>query len=347
MARTRTTLRDIARHVGVHPSTVSRVLNPATRSMVSVEIAERIIEAAAVLGYRPNPIAYGLRTNRSFTIGVLVPDLTNPVFPPIMRGIETTLEAAGYIAILANSDNDATRERTILDAMRGRQVDGLILATAHLDDPLVAECLGEETPLVLINRKPEQSGVSSVVNDDVEGIAKAVDHLVDLGHTRIAHIAGPQTLSTGLARYEGMQAAMAARGIAIDPGLFVFCELFNMEEGRRCCEALLDRGTDFTAIVAAHDLLAIGCYETLAARGLSCPDDVSITGYNDIPMVDRLNPPLTTLRTPLREIGVAAATCLLERLADAGAPAREIVVPTKLIVRSSTGLPQAGSMALP
>jgi LacI family transcriptional regulator len=336
MARTRTTLRDIARHVGVHPSTVSRVLNPATRSMVSQEIAERVSDAAAVLGYRPNPIAYGLRTNRSFTVGVLVPDLTNPVFPPIMRGIETTLEAAGYIAILANSDNDATRERTILDAMRSRQVDGLILATAHLEDPLIAECIEEETPLVLINRRLEQPGVSSVVNDDRAGIAAALNHLADLGHTRIAHIAGPQSLSTGLARYEGMKEAMAARGIVADEDLFVFCELFNVDEGRRCCEILLDRGKPFTAIVAAHDLLAIGCYETLSSRGITCPRDVSITGYNDIPLVDRLNPPLTTLRTPVHRMGVAAATCLLERLVNAHAPAREIVVQTELIVRGST-----------
>jgi LacI family transcriptional regulator len=341
MPQPRTTLRDIARRVGVHPSTVSRVLNPETRSMVSEEIALRVTEAATSLGYRPNPIAYGLRTNRSFTVGVLVPDLTNPVFPPIMRGIETTLEAAGYTAILANSDNDAARERTILDAMRGRCVDGLIVATAHRDDPLVAECLAEETPLVLINRKMEQGNVPSVVNDDAAGIAAALDHLAGLGHTRIAHIAGPLTLSTAHARYHGLIAAIKARGIAVDETLFVCCDIFNVDEGRRCCALLLDRGRPFTAIVAAHDLLAVGCYETLAARGLSCPADVSITGYNDIPLVDRLNPPLTTLRTPLHEMGVQAARCLLERIADAHAPAREIVVATELVVRGSTAAPPA------
>jgi LacI family transcriptional regulator len=336
MPQPRTTLRDIARQVGVHPSTVSRVLNPETRSMVSEEIAERVAAAATSLGYRPNPIAYGLRTNKSFTVGVMVPDLTNPVFPPIMRGIETTLEDAGYTAILANSDNDAARERVILDAMRGRRVDGLILATAHRDDPLVAECLEEDTPVVLINRKMDQPGVPWVVNDDAAGITAALEHLAGLGHKRIAHIAGPVGLSTAHARLEGLVAAMRARGLAVDPALFVTCDVFNVEEGRRCCSILLEGGGSFTAIVAAHDLLAIGCFEALAAHGLSCPADISITGYNDIPMVDRLNPPLTTLRTPLREMGVQAASCLLERIADSAVPARQIVVPTELIVRGST-----------
>jgi LacI family transcriptional regulator len=336
MAQPRTTLRDIARQVGVHPSTVSRVLNPETRSMVSEEIAEKVTAAATKLGYRPNPIAYGLRTNKSFTVGILVPDLTNPVFPPIMRGIETTLEAAGYTAILANSDNDPTRERTILDAMRGRRVDGLILATAHRGDPLVAECLEEETPVVLINRKVDQPGVPWVVNDDAAGIAAALDHLADLGHTRIAHLAGPQELSTAFARARGLRTAMKARGLTVDEELFIPCEVFNVDEGRRCCAMLLDRTRDFTAIVAAHDLLAIGCFEALAAIGLSCPEDVSVTGYNNIPLVDRLNPPLTTLRTPLHEMGVQAARCLLERIGDPAAPAKQIVVPTELVVRGST-----------
>src|SRR5229473_3708789 len=143
MARQRITLRDVAQRAGVHPSTVSRVLNPDTRQMISGRIAQRVTTAANALAYQPNPIAYGLKTNRSRIIGVLIPDITNPVFPPIIRGIEDALGAAGYTAVLANTDNHEERERVILENMIGRRVDGLIMATAQRRDPLVDRCLAE------------------------------------------------------------------------------------------------------------------------------------------------------------------------------------------------------------
>src|SRR5713101_8306293 len=197
MARPRVTLRDVARRVGVHPSTVSRALNPATRGLITDDIARRVTRAAAALGYRLNHIAYGLKTNRSRTVGVLVPDITNPVFPPIIRGIEDALAEAGYTAILANTDNDADRERVILQNMVGRRVDGLIMATARRRDPLVDQCLAEDIQVVLINRTVERGEVSSVVNDDVFGTQLTVSHMAQCGHRRIAHLAGPLALSTG------------------------------------------------------------------------------------------------------------------------------------------------------
>ena len=333
----RVTLRDVARQVGVHPSTVSRVLNPATRGMVSSEIAERVTETARALGYRPNPIAYGLRTNRSFTIGVVLPDLTNPVFPPMVRGIEATLEAAGYTAIIANTDNDPTRAGKIIDIMRSRQVDGLIVGTARLDDPLVTECLEDGIPLVLINRRVEDGRIPSVAADSAVGMSAVVHHLVGLGHRRIAHIAGPQYLSTGRARLRGVRNALAAHGIADDPALIVYGESFTVEEGRRCTDQLIDSGAAFTAIVCANDLLAIGCYESLDRHGRACPGDVSVTGYNDIRFMDKLRPPLTTVRIPTHEIGTEAARTLLERMRDPATPAREVRLEPELIVRGSTG----------
>jgi LacI family transcriptional regulator len=337
MAHTRVTLRDVARQVGVHPSTVSRVLNPATRGMVSPEIAERVTEAARTLGYRPNPIAYGLRTNRSFTIGVVLPDLTNPVFPPMVRGIEATLEAAGYTAIIANTDNDPTRAGKIIDIMRGRQVDGLIVGTARLDDPLVAECQEDGIPLVLINRRVEDGRVPSVAADSAVGMSMVVRHLVGLGHRRIAHIAGPQYLSTGRARLRGVRNALAANGLPDEPAMIAYGESFTVEEGRRCGDLLMDNGSAATAIVCANDLLAIGCYESLAARGLTCPADISVTGYNDIRFMDKLRPPLTTVRIPTHEIGAEAARTLLARMRDPATPPREVRLDPELMVRGSTG----------
>jgi len=201
MSRRRATLRDVARRVGVHPSTVSRALNPATRDLIAEEISRRITRAAAALRYRLNPIAYGLRTNRSRTVGVLVPDLTNPVFPPIIRGIEDTLAEAGYTAIIANTDNHEGRERVILENMFARRVDGLILATARRRDQSIERCIAEDLPVVLINRAVDDTFVSSVVNDDAFGIQLIVRHLLECGHVRLGHLAGPLTLSTGFTRH--------------------------------------------------------------------------------------------------------------------------------------------------
>jgi LacI family transcriptional regulator len=219
------TLRDVARLAEVHPGTVSRALNPQTRRMVNAETARRVLEAAEQLGYRPNPIARGLKTNRSHTIGVLVPDLTNPLFPPIVRGIQDKLEQAGYTPLIANTDNDPERERNDFDAMRARQVDGVIAATARLDP---ADELSEGgLPVVYVLRRHEQGDVSSSTADDQRGGELAVEHLVELGHTRIAHLGGPIGVSTGRDRHEGFERAMERAGLAVDPALVRFGAAFT------------------------------------------------------------------------------------------------------------------------
>ncbi len=206
------TLRDVAQLADVHPGTVSRALNPETRRLVNEETAQRVMEAAAPLDYRPNPIARGLKTNRSYTIGVLVPDLTNPLFPPIVRGIQDRLEQAGYTPLIANTDNDPERERNDFEAMRARQVDGVITATARLDHGVLDEMAAAGLPIVLVNRRLEDGPLSSATADDHEGARLAVEHLAALGHTRIAHLGGPQEVSTGRLRYEGFVDGMGRRG---------------------------------------------------------------------------------------------------------------------------------------
>src|SRR5215211_7394277 len=176
------TLRDVARVAGVHPATVSRALNEETRALVNEETARRVLRAAEKLGYRPNPIARGLKTNRSYTIGVLIPDLTNPLFPPIVRGIQDRLEAAGYTPLIANTDNDPDRERNDFEAMRARQVDGVITATARLDHGVLDEMAADGLPIVLVNRRLEDGPLSSATADDHEGACLAVKYLAELGH---------------------------------------------------------------------------------------------------------------------------------------------------------------------
>jgi LacI family transcriptional regulator len=343
--RTSITIRDVAREAKVHPGTVSRALNEQTRPLVNDATVERVLRAAEQLGYRPNRIARGLKTNRSHTIGVLIPDITNPLFPPILRGIEDRLEREGYTPLIVNTDNDSDRERTVLEAMRARQVDGFISATARLDRELLAELAASDAPLVLVNRSLEDGSVPAVTVNDRQGIRLAVEHVAALGHKRIGHVGGPQNISTGHRRHLGFLEAMAVAGLDAPDENLRFGRWFVEEEGARVCAELLDGASDLTAIVAANDLLAIGCYDTLEARGLRCPQDISVVGFNDMPFIDRLRPPLTSVRVPQREIGTVAADLLLQRLADATQTAREILLEPTLVVRGSTAPPRRRARA--
>jgi LacI family transcriptional regulator len=331
------TLRDVARLADVHPGTVSRALNPATRNLVNAETAKRVIAAAARLDYRPNPIARGLKTNRSFTVGVLVPDLTNPLFPPIVRGIQDYLERVGYTPLIANTDNDPERERTDFEAMRARQVDGVITATARLDHGVLDEMAAGGLPIVLVNRGLEDGPLSSATADDHHGAKLAVQHLLELGHKDIAHLGGPQEVSTGRARYEGFLAGLHEAELSPDPLLLRFGRSFTEPEGARVCAELL--GNWPTAIVCGNDLMALGCYDVFAERGIRCPQDISVIGFNDMPFSDRFSPPLTTIGIPHYEIGEAAADLLLERLRMPDRPPRHVVLEPKLVRRSSTAPP--------
>lgn len=329
-------LSDVAERAGVHPATVSRALSERTRHMVNTATAERVLAAAAELGYTPNPIARSLKTNRSFTIAVLLPDLTNPLFPPMVRGVEDALAEAGFTALIANTDNHPDRALAALETMRIRQADGCIAATATRDDDLLADAAGS-MPMVLINRRVFNHAIPAVVADDRSGVRQAVEHLAALGHERIAHVAGPQWLSTGADRHEAFVAALRGVGLEPHPELIRFGEGFTEEQGAVSLHALLETGAQFTALVAGNDLMALGCYDALVERGLSCPADVSIVGFNDMPFADKFNPPLTTVRIPHYEMGRRAAGLLLERIGDDGtAPGEDIVLPVELVQRAST-----------
>lgn len=329
-------LSDVAARAGVHPATVSRALSERTRHMVNAATAERVLNAARELGYTPNPIARSLKTNRSFTVAVLLPDLTNPLFPPMVRGIEDALGEAGFTALIANTDNHPDRALAALETMRVRQADGCIAATATRDDELLVEA-SAETPTVLINRRMRGHAIPAVVADDRSGVRQAVEHLAALGHERIAHVAGPQWLSTGADRHEAFVQALRGVGLDPDPSLICFGEGFTEEQGALALTSLLDADAQFTALMAGNDLMALGCYDALAERGMSCPADVSIVGFNDMPFADKFNPPLSTVRIPHYEMGRRAAELLLERLAgDGRAHGDDVVLPVEFVLRAST-----------
>jgi LacI family transcriptional regulator len=339
------TLRDVAAVAGVHPATASRALNPETRLLVSEETARRVTAVAAEMGYRPNPVARSLRTRRSHTIGVLIPDLNNPIFPPIVRGLEDKLAAAGYVALLGNTDADASRERRLFEQMRARHVDGFVLATATLQDPLLAEAAAAELPVVLMNRLAQDYSFPAVSVDNEQGSRMAVTHLARLGHTRIAHIAGPQEASTGVGRLRGFKDGMASHGLEVDEDLIAYAAKYTVEEGARCGRELLAAHGDITAVAAANDMLAVGCYAAVDEAGRQCPDDISVIGFNDMPFIDRLRPPLTSVRFPHYQLGTEAAQLLLERISGTGGPVKILYLAPELIVRGSTAEPLAAAEA--
>ncbi|MCI2417949.1 LacI family transcriptional regulator [Saccharopolyspora sp. K220] len=334
------TLRDVAEAAGVHAATASRALNPDTRRLVNAKTARRVLRAAESLGYQPNPIARSLKTAKSRTVGLVIPDLTNPLFPPIVRGIEDVLGPAGYNALIVNTDNDPDREQSRIDSLRSRQAEGLIIATAQLDHPLLAELHRQSVKMVLVNRRTDDIDVPSVAPDDVKGIGLAVKHLVALGHRRIVHLAGPQTTSTGVGRARAFQIAVREHGLDDDPARIVPCDYWTEPQGASALRAVLDSGVEFTAVVAGNDLIALGCYDVFAERGISCPDDVSVVGFNGMPFLDKLQPPLTTVAVPLHQIGLEAARMLLESINEPEQPTRVVLLPPSLVIRGSTAAPR-------
>ncbi len=334
----RVNLTDVAREAGVHTSTASRALNPATRSVVSEETVARVLAAADRLGYRPNQLARGLRTDRSYTAGIVVPDLENPMFPPLVRGAEQTLAGEGYSLLVGNTDNDRAHTEAVIGALTDRRVDGLILATAELGDSMEQQLRAAGTPVVLVNRESSDTSIPAVVGDDDAGIGLAVEHLAALGHRRIGHVAGPARLSTGAGRAHAFRSHMRRRGLD-DSAPVVAAEWFQIEPGEAAASTLLAQHPGVTAIVAGNDLLALGALRALATSGRRVPEDVSLTGYNDMPFVDLVRPPLTTVRVPYREMGELAAQLLLRMLADSGQPTDSVRLTPTLTVRASTAAP--------
>ena len=336
------TLRDVAHEAGVHVSTASRALNTETRGVVNSDTVKRVLEAADRLGYRPNPLAQGLRTNRTLTVGMVIPDIENPLFGPIIAGAEQALGGVGYSLLIANADREGeSHTRDVVRTLVEKRVDGIILATASRSDAVIAELLETGVVVVLVNRATEGLAVPAILGDDVVGIGLVVDHLVELGHEHIGHVAGPQHLSTGMGRGQAFLSRMQSLGMAVDSSAVEEAEWFQLEPGYRACRLLLERRPDLTAIVAANDLIALGCYKAVRESGRDIPGDVSIAGYNDMPLLDLMQPALTSVKVPYRQMGITAAETLLSQLAARPGLERGISIrlTPRLIVRDSTAPP--------
>lgn len=335
------TLKDVADEAGVHTSTASRALNSETRAVVNHETVDRVLEAARRLGYRPHPLARGLRTSTTMSVGMVIPDIENPLFGPIIAGAESVLGAHGYSTLIANSDGTDEHTWSVLEALLERRVDGMILATASRSDDVIRSLRDDGAHVVLVNRSTEGIGVPSIIGDDHAGIGLAVEHLVTLGHTRIGHVAGPQDLSTGIARHQAFISWMRSVGISVDPTDVDEANWYQVQPGYEAASRLLARSPDLTALVCANDLIGLGAYRAIREIGKEVGSDVSVTGYNDIPLLDLMQPPMTSVRVPYRQMGVEAARTLLSIISgtDSDRPVSIRLTPT-LSVRSSSAPPR-------
>jgi LacI family transcriptional regulator len=270
---------------------------------------------------------------------MLVPNIDNPLFPPIIKGVEDVAHARGYNLILCNTEDLSEREATYLRVLRERQVDGMLIASSFMADSTIAELRRDRFPFVLVNRGSRGSNDLAVVVDNEMGVREAIAHLVELGHKRIGLVAGPQTTMTGQQRLAAARAALREHGLKVDPALVVVAEAFSFEAGYRASRRLVHATEPPTAIFGANDLIALGALRAVREAGLDCPAHVSLVGFNDVPLAEFFGPPLTTVHVPQREMGMQAATMLISQLEGKPITAVRVVTQVHLVVRGSTAAP--------
>ncbi|WP_309056808.1 substrate-binding domain-containing protein [Streptomyces sp.] len=338
------TLREIADRLGLHVSTVSRVLHgspDARQRAASARTARRVEELATELGYRPNPHATSLRTRRSRLIGVLFPRLSEVVVATIYEGIEEEATARGFSTFVTNTHDDPATQRERIEMVLARRVDGLIIGDAHLDGAALAGLERSGTPFVLVNRRTD-GGHPAVVCDDRHGGRLVAEHFLGLGHRRVGVIAGEAFASTGTDRTAGFADRYREAGLPLPPEAVRACG-FDTAGGRRAATELLTSVPRPTALFAVNDLAAIGAMGAARDLGLRVGADLALAGFNDVPVAAELPVPLTSVHSPMKDLGRTALRELLRHLSgDAPAPRR---LPAHLTVRASSGSPIGPAIA--
>ena len=332
-ARARPTIYDVARAAGVSTATVSRALNgtaqiaPATRSAIEHAVAE--------LGYRPNAIARSLVTKSTQTIALMLPDITNPFYASLVRGIQQVALTRGYTMLLCTTEGDPSREEQYLNLLRGSQVAGALVDGLVLPPERIARIVEDGFPIVCLDRDINSPLVPVVQVDNRLGAQLATGHLLELGHTVIAHVAGAPDLRISEEREAGYTETLAAAGVDVDDRL-VAVGGFTEEGGYDATRALLAGMPGLSAIFAANDLSALGAINAIAATGRRVPDDVSVVGFDDLRLSTFMSPPLTTIHQPAHEIATRATEILIDLTRGRTVRKLRYVFEPKLVVRAST-----------
>jgi LacI family transcriptional regulator len=328
-----TTIREVAEIAGVSYATVSHVIN--NTRVVSPETRQRVVDAMAELNYRPNALARSLRQGKTNTLGLVLPDSANPFFAEISRSIEDEAFNKGYSVFLCNTELDTQRELFYVDVLSKKQVDGIIFVAAGDQTDSLDFLAREGMPVVMIDRNIPNVEVDAVLPDHQLGGFLATQHLIQLGHTRIACIAGPSSITPSAERITGYRNALEQADIPYDEKLVVRGD-YHSQSGMDITHAILQMEPRPTAIFALNDLMALGALRAAAEAGCSVPKDLAVVGYDDLELSQFTNPPLTTIAQPKKEIGLQAVSLLVERISQKSRPPRRLVLPPELIVRRST-----------
>ncbi|SJZ32816.1 transcriptional regulator, LacI family [Selenihalanaerobacter shriftii] len=327
------TIKDIAKESGVSITTVSRVLND--KPDVSSKTKEKVKEVIDRLGYKPSGVARGLVLQKTYTIGLIIPDISNPFFPEVARGIEDKAKEMDYSVIFCNTDNDHLAEKEAIKLMKSKQVDGILLSLSIENKEELKKLEEDDFPVVQIDRKVPNSELPSVTIDNVLSAYNATEHLIQLGHTQIVHITGDLGTKTAQDRLKGFKKAINGSEISYKEEWILEGD-YSKESGYNLMKSLLKEPPQPTAIFAANDLMAIGAYGAAYDLGLEIPEDISIVGHDDIDIASVIRPGLTTMVQPKYELGKKAAEILIDELERKNIDKKDEILQPKLIERDST-----------
>lgn len=330
------TLKDVAREADVSVSTVSRVFNNPEK--VRPDTRQDVREAADALGYQPSRVARRLRLKegKANLIGLVIPDVQNPFFADVTRGVEDVARDNDYALIISNSDEDPDRQKLALDTLKTEDVDGVIVPPVSTTDAAVSRLLESDIAVVCVDRRMEDARVDTIVSDNRRGAYEAVSHLIELGHERIGFIGGVPRISTSTERRKGYEEALRDHGLPVDPALIKEGDS-RRERGTYLTKDLLDLEDPPTALFTGNNLTTLGALSAINVRGLHVPEDVALVGYDDIPWPMALNPPPTVVDQPGYEMGRRAARRLLDRISNPNHSPTTVTLQPKLIVRQSCG----------
>jgi LacI family transcriptional regulator len=337
---TAVTLKDVARAAGIHYSTASRALDPSKQRLVNAATAAHVQAVAARLGYRQHMVARSLRRGRTNTVGVVVPDLANSSWAPVLHGVTSALERHGYLALVGETQDDHRRYQRLLDKLAGWRVDAVISAATSLADAqYLSQFSKSGVPVILVGRTLPTEDFICIGEDSVQGAAMATKHLIELGHRLLGQLQGPADIPVFQDRSKGFRAEAARHAVEV-LDIEDAASSPDYDEGHRLMGLMLDRfGAAPTGVFAHNDLMAIGAIDALVGRGVRCPEDVSVIGYNDSPLVNHLSPALSTIRLPAIELGLLAGESVIKLIERTHPPPVSALLAPALVARGSTGPP--------
>lgn len=332
------TLKQIVEELGLSAMTVSRAIN--NKGSIDEQTQMRVIKKAKSMGYNPNHVAKSLVSRKTYTIGVVVPEISHSFFPEVIRGIEEIIYKMGYQIILAHSSESSDREKKVIEMLRSKRVDGILISCSQQTEnhKYFAELAKSDTPIVFFDRCVEELGVSTVTVNDSKASFQITEHLIKMGYERLAHLSGSQKVSIGKNRLEGFREALIKHNITLYDNLVVEAG-FQEDGGYKAMDQIFKLPEEQwpQAVVAVNDPAAFGAIERISEEGLSIPEDIAIVGFSDDIRAEMLPVPLTTVEQPAHEVGHQAANKLLRLISNTEELHERVVVMTKLKIRSSCG----------